>query len=243
MSLDRTGDHEVPEAPPRWFAQFERIPPIYPVAIAICLGDALGNGRYFVPPWLALSFGVAAALAYLRSHRRASYVLTLAAIVLTSILPIRDLLHPVPSTQTIRQLPEGAMTTIEGVLIEEPQHLNDRTRLMLQVLRAGTVESMTPMTGLVRVTILDRSNPLVGDEIAVTARLHFPRNYGNPGEYDYAGAMARDGIAATLTVAARDKDSDALRVLAHERHFPHSQLQDARSHRSVDQSNAAHGSR
>ena len=167
--------------------------------------------------------------AVFRSHRRAGYLLGLLAIAATATMPVRSLLRPPPAAQTIRGLPEGEPATVEGILINEPEHLVDRTHLMLRALRAAPVgQPMRDVTGGVRVTVLDQVNPRIGDELSATSRLRFPRNNGNPGEYDYAGAMARDGIAATMTIAPKQEEKGALQVIAHHPQFPFSQLQGLR---------------
>ena len=210
----------------RALERFSFVPPIYCVAIAICAGDALGNFRWFAPEWLVAVASILAVAAILGSYRRAGYAVGLIAIAATATMPVRDLLRPHPSAQTIRALPEGQTTTVEGILVAEPEHLVDRTHLMLRALRAAPVgEPMADVTGGVRVTVIDQINPRIGDELAVTSRLRFPRNNGNPGEYDYAGAMARDGIAATMTIPPQWEDHGAIRTIAHHRQFPFSQLQ------------------
>jgi len=165
----------------------------------------------------------------LAGYRRVGYLLGLLAIAAAATMPVRNLLRPPPAAQTIRALPEGEPATVDGVLVAEPEHLVDRTHLMLRALRASPPgQPMSPVTGGVRVTVLDQINPRIGDELSVASRLRFPRNNGNPGEYDYAGAMARDGIAATMTIAPRQEDQGALQVIAHHRQFPFSQLQAVR---------------
>jgi len=209
--------------------KFARIPAIYAVAIAICAGDALGNFRVFASPWVVVVVSLLSVLALLSRRRRVGYLLALLALVASATLPVRDLLRPAASAQTIRMLPEGQLTTVQGILIDEPEHLIDRTHLMLKTLRAGPVGGpLTSATGGIRVTVLGRANPRIGDELSVTSRLHFPRNNGNPGEYDYAGAMARSGIVATMTIAPKQEDNGAFQILAHHRPFPFSQLQSLR---------------
>lgn len=215
--------------PVRAWQWFRTIPPIYPVAVSICLGDGLGNLRWFASGWALCLLSILAAAAFLTRRSRAGYVLALIAIAAGATLPVRDLLMPAASMQTIRELPEGQKVTIEGVLIDEPEHLADRTHLDIRVSRAGLAgEALSAATGNVRVTLLSQTNPLIGDELSVTSRLRFPRNNGNPGEYDYAGSMARNGIAATMTIAPKQEDAGALQVLAHHPRFPFSQLQNLR---------------
>jgi competence protein ComEC len=202
---------------------------VYAVAIAICLGDGLGNFRLFAPAWLAVSAAALALFAFLTRRKRSGYILALVAIAAAATLPVQELLQPSPAAQSIRELPEGVPVTVEGILIDQPEHLPDRTHLMLQVSRAALAGAQPARaSGIVRVTVLDRVNPKVGDELSVTSRMRFPRNNGNPGEFDYAGFLKRNGIAATMTLAPKAEESGALQVLAHHPRFPFTQVQNLR---------------
>ena len=70
----------------------------------------------------------------------------------------------------------------------------------------------------------------LGDEIRLSARIHFPRNYGNPGEFDYAGLMARDGIDATMTAPKKSLGSPLFQIIGHRSVFPASQIESIRTH-------------
>jgi len=200
------------------------------VAIAIACGDGLGNFRIFAPQWLAWMTALAGVVAMAARWVRTGYFLALVAIVLFATLLVRSLLLPDWAGGTIRTLPENATACIEGVLSEEPEHLPDRTHLVVRVARAGaSCDSLAPATGNVRITALAPVDYLVGDELSVSGRIRFPRNNGNPGEYDYQGAMARAGITATVTLSPKQLEDGSLRLLAHHSHFPFSQLQRIRN--------------
>ncbi len=90
---------------------------------------------------------------------------------------------------------EGSRVTIEGRVYRETEHEAYGDRLYLAIERAAEQGgAMSPSSGNVRIAVLGGGVFKLGDEITLTARLHFPRNYGNPCEFDYAGLMARDGI-------------------------------------------------
>ena len=81
-----------------------------------------------------------------------------------------------------------------------------------------------------RVAVLGGGTFKLGDEIRLTARIHFPRNYGNPGDFDYVGLMARDGIAATMTAAGKSLGSPVFQIIGHRSTFPASQIESIRAH-------------
>jgi competence protein ComEC len=62
----------------------------------------------------------------------------------------------------------------------------------------------------------------VGDEVRVAGALRFARNFGDPGEFDYAGYLARQGIAATMVLNTSERAR--LVVIGHRREFPASQI-------------------
>ena len=82
---------------------------------------------------------------------------------------------------------------------------------------------------MVRVAVLGKGEFRVGDEIRLTAPIRFPRNYGNPGEFDYTGFMAREGIDATMT-AREGTPASTLELIAHHRQFSSSAIEAIRAH-------------
>ena len=85
------------------------------------------------------------------------------------------------------------------------------------------------MRGTVRVAALGGGNFRLGDEIHLSARLHFPHNYGNPREFDYAGLMARDGIDATMTAPAKSLGTSTFQVIGYRPSFPATQIESIRN--------------
>ncbi|HYB92097.1 MAG TPA: DNA internalization-related competence protein ComEC/Rec2 [Candidatus Binataceae bacterium] len=207
----------------RWF---ERIAPIYLVAIAIALGDGLGNFRIFVAPWLVAALSAAALIAFLASLRSLGTAIALVAIAAAATVPVRNLLDPAYNAPKLRAFADGARITIEGTVIREPEDLPERTRLYVSVNRAGAAGApLAPSSGTVRVAVLDPAAFRVGDELRVTARIRFPRNDGNPGEFDYEGFMARQGIAATMTAPEGSIGTPGLVRLGHRARFPASAIE------------------
>jgi competence protein ComEC len=80
---------------------------------------------------------------------------------------------------------------------------------------------------LIRVAVLaPGAGPYrLGDDVRLTSRLRFPRNDGNPGEFDYEGFMAREGIAATMTVRAAKGGPPGIEVIGYHPRFPASHIE------------------
>jgi len=89
---------------------------------------------------------------------------------------------------------------------------------------------MLPSSGNVRIAVLGGGDFKLGDEIRLSARIRFPRNYGNPGEFDDAGQMARDGIDATMTAPNGSLGSPRFQIIGHRSSFPGSRIESIRTH-------------
>jgi competence protein ComEC len=199
--------------------------------VAILAGDGLGNFRFFIPGWIAIVAALAAATAYLCARGTAGYALALVALVVASNQPVRLLLAPPPESESIRSYADGGLVTIEGAVVREPEHIGHLTRVYVRVARAGGVGgALVPATGVVRMAVLVPIHLRVGDEIRATSRLRIPRNNGDPGEFDYAAFMARDGVAATMTVRAYAHRAAQLAVIGYHPRFPATQIEEVRRH-------------
>lgn len=186
----------------RWLIDF---PPLYAATIALVAGDALGNARVFVPLGFAIALAVAATTAYLLARPELAFAFAFAAIAAAATIPVHNLLAPGRGSATLSRFADDSKVTIEGAIVGEPERAGDgRTWLLVRADRAGPVATapsarpLQPATGVVRVTIRGPQHFTIGDQIRVTARLRFPRNDGDQGEFDYRSWLLRNGIAATM---------------------------------------------
>ena len=87
---------------------------------------------------------------------------------------------------------------IEGSLYNAPERFPDKTRLYLDTEKIFTKNGVIPVTGKILITV---GSPSVrvkyGDRLRFISKPHIPQNFGNPGEYDYAGNLARQDIYVT----------------------------------------------
>jgi competence protein ComEC len=204
------------------------IPPIYLVAAAIVLGDAAGVSLMGAPLWLSLAVVLIAVLLYLLRGARTGMAIGLIALAAAASLPARQAVTPLFTRDSLRRYPDGGAITIEGWIARPSQLYPDREYAFVRVDRAGhDGANLQSASGLVRLTIVGgRKRLALGDEVRVAGALRFPRNFGNPGEFDYAGYMARQGIAATMVLNANR--GVRLEIMAHRREFPFSELDAAR---------------
>ena len=120
-------------------------------------------------------------------------------------------------------------------MYRETEHEAYGDRIYVAVERAAEEgATLSASSGNVRVAVIGGGVFKLGDEIRLTARIHFPRNYGNPGEFDYAALMARDGIDATMTAPKKSLGSPAFQIIGHRSLFIASRYRiDKDSHRRV----------
>jgi competence protein ComEC len=209
----------------------ERLPPIYAVAVSIAIGDALGNFHVAVPVWLAWTFGVIALTAFVAARRSAGLVTAYLAIAIAANCGVASVLDRGHAPDSIASMTDGSPVTIEGRLYREGEDEPYGDRIFVAVERgAEQGAALFAARGHVRVAVLGGGTFKVGDEIRLSARIHFPRNYGNPGEFDYAGWMARDGIDATMTAPKNSLGTARFQIVGHHTRFPASQIESIRTH-------------
>lgn len=175
-----------------------RIPPIYLVAAAIVVGDGLGTQLTAIEPWLVAIMALGALLLFLGARPAAGLIVALAALLLAAAVLSGGVYAPPRARETIRGFPETTPVDLQGVLDREPERTLHGVRLYLRLREAWRPGSAPrPATGEVRITLARPESFALGERIRVLARLRFPRNYGDPGEFNYAAYMARQRIAAT----------------------------------------------
>lgn len=176
------------------------MPPLYLVCLAIVAGDALGNFGLFVPIAIAGALALLAAACFVAARAGLGTALAVAAIAAAATAPVRYLLAS--ASCGIAGYADATELTIEGRLVRQPERSYGRLHLLVDVERAGPpAGAMAPASGLVRITTPGPDDYRIGQELRATARIRYPRNYGNPGEFDYQAYMARQGIVATMFVA------------------------------------------
>jgi competence protein ComEC len=183
-----------------WDAAPARIPAVYLTAIALVAGDATGSLHPGVPLWAAAALAAAAAVAF-AARQRWAMPLAMAALAAAAMVAAQRVYAPPAGAATIRFFPPDRMLLLEGELDREPERIRDVARIYLKVHRAGLdAAHLGRASGRVRITVVDPADYRLGDRLRVTARIRRPRNYGDPGEFDYESYMAREGIAATALV-------------------------------------------
>ena len=107
-------------------------------------------------------------------------------------------IHPDSADNTILRYVESGNRTIEAIVTEPPDETLHRTRLKLAVRSIDDRISLTPVTGNLLLSIKECSrNFSYGDRIRFSSALHIPKNFSNPGGFDYVRQLAYKSIYAT----------------------------------------------
>ncbi len=187
--------------------------PLLPVAVGVIVGIVLDDAA--APPVLLpvalLLIGLALAL----RRRNRSGALACGLIVAAAALGM--VRHAggqrrVPSDHVVCfTRAEPVLAKLSGRVVGAPSILEPdplvpmpfarppRTQFLLEAESVEATEGIVPVRGLVRVTIREPVLLLqVGDRVEMTGWLHRPRRPQNPGTFDWAGRMRREGVLVGL---------------------------------------------
>ena len=172
--------------------------PVAPITIAFGAGIALASITTPAVFWIAWLAAVAGCLGFLAFGRVATALVFL-ILGVASIGALRGIEPPLAADH-IRNVGLPRALRVEGRLTVEPKRwAPDRTRLLLDAERVEDAEG----SGLVQVTAYGVLPPLTeGQRISAPLRLHPATGFRNPGTYDYAAHLARDGIYVVATTRA-----------------------------------------
>ena len=197
----------VPESPPIPVqAQLAPRQPLLYAALSFSAGILVG-ARVWRPPswWVAAILVFVAAAGYLvRRRTRWSFGLACGALALAGAFIIQTR-GPVAVPSEILSFADGNDVSLTAhVTRDGMRRENGRQTLEIETeeVSAGAMEQTIP-AGL-RLTLYSRSesgavSPLLftyGQRLRVTAKLRSPRNFRNPGAFDYRNYLAQRGIAA-----------------------------------------------
>jgi competence protein ComEC len=165
------------------------------VTAGLMVGQALAAPLPGRTPWPAAA-GLVALLAVARRTRLATAVAVLGAAVLGHG-QVDALLRPALGEQHVSRL-AGETVEARGWIVERPSRRASGTRLLLEATAVRRGDVWRPAYGQVLLTV-GRSEQgwMRGDELQGWFRLRRPRNFGNPGEFDYESFLGRRGIYVT----------------------------------------------
>jgi competence protein ComEC len=178
-----------------------RLPPLLPFLFAYMSGLCayFPATRLFIAPWL-LPTGLFLMALYLTHHVMRE---TIAVLVLAGIGYLAPALPGLtrPSNHILNHIQEGQTTVVQGKIFSPPRILKDRTYYQLELESLGTPS--IPVTGTVRVSLYKPHTTFkAGDRVRFNkVRLKIPRNFKNPGRFDYHRYLKSRGIDVTGNIS------------------------------------------
>ena len=183
------------------------IPPLVPMTLAFLAGILLA---WWVPVAPAFLLGVgllcgAASLAWRKPPRVGCIALVVLWLCVGALRTTRW--NHRPSAHVARLVAaEPTPVLVHGLVVDDPVELfapgePERQVAVIQARHARTASGWRPVTGLVRARLHDpRTRLAYGDEVLLEGTWSTVPGPGNPGQYDWKAALARQQIHTLLAV-------------------------------------------
>ncbi|MFH2013328.1 MAG: DNA internalization-related competence protein ComEC/Rec2 [Pseudomonadota bacterium] len=175
--------------------------PLIILLISYLLGLLLGN-YICLPAKLTLIVITALMLiflvAILLKWRTLSIIFSPVIFTLVGSLMMNLYTFPlIPHNHISKQLRDESIN-LQGTLYEPPELLEDRSRLYIDAERIYNKNEYIKVVGKILLTVGDTETGLnYGDRVRFICKSRRPRNFNNPGNYNYSKYLALQGIFAT----------------------------------------------
>ncbi len=181
----------------------ERPPPILPFLLAYLSGVCVffpATRQFIIPGSLPLCLFLFA-LFLVRHKARKIYRESITILLLAGFGYLAPTLPEStrPSNHILNHIQEGKTTSVEGKIYSSPRVLADRTYYLLELESLNT----RPTTGTMRVSVYKPHAVFKsGDQVRFNkVRLKIPRNFKNPGRFDYHRYLKSRSIDVTGNIS------------------------------------------
>lgn len=176
------------------------MPWVVVAVLGMLAGDVAATEE--LSPWFLAILAAGGALSFWVSRSRRARALGLGALAAALGYSDASLVYrPALPADHIANFALPATLRVEGRMVGEPEQREQSLRVELEVERVWVDDRWRAATGAVLVTLRSLEQPwLAGDRIETSLRMRRPRNFGNPGEFDYERYLARRGIYVTSFV-------------------------------------------
>jgi competence protein ComEC len=178
--------------------------PMVPLAGGLMMGCAVGvwfpgHWRFAVP---AVAVALVVVAAGIRGGRH-QLVAPLGLIFVFGYLSIQPWMAPPLKPGHPARFVDRGSVLIAGRVVDAPRVVAGRQKLYLDLVDIGQGDGGGPTRGRIRLTVQGSTPQLDrGDFLQFFARLRAPRNFNNPGGFDYCRYLSLQGVQATAWVAA-----------------------------------------
>jgi competence protein ComEC len=187
--------------------------PFLPLALALIIGILIGRYIPFITSLIALGVLIPLFLLLCRRWVAGAQLIALAVVLVLGVLIIHVRLYPTIPAHHISRLPDRHRVALTGTIYRPSQRGEDKTVIYLQAEGISRGNGIAPLAGKARITIREPAMPLrYGYRVHLHAKLYRPRNFRNPGSFDYEGYLQRKGVLVTGYV----RDGDQIQILSRE---------------------------
>jgi competence protein ComEC len=110
----------------------------------------------------------------------------------------RAVLYPTLPPHHVAHLELPVRATLVARVVVPPEHRRRQTILVVEAEQVAEGGMLRPAEGRIRLTVRRPGRRWRwGDRLRVTTTLRLPRNFENPGRFDYVGHLARRGVHVT----------------------------------------------
>ena len=188
-----------------------------PIVTAALVAGELAAAAHAVP-YVAVASSAAGALvaALLWQRRRRPALLVAATLAAFGIgaARCRAVLYPSLPPHHVAHLELPAHTTLVARVVTPPERRRRQTVLVVEAEQVAEAGVLRPAEGRVRLAVRRPARRWqYGDRLRATTTLRLPRNFENPGHFDWVGHLVRRGVHVTASVW----ESSAVRRLPAER--------------------------
>src|SRR5438034_261108 len=172
------------------------------VTVGVLAGE-LGAAAWAPPPaalLVAPALPLGLWLATGRRWRGLAWAAVAAAALAFGAVRLRAVTAPVLPAADVARLRLPLATALEGRIVAAPERRAGRTVLLVEASAVGRGAARRPACGLVRLAVRHPARRWrYGERLRVETRLRAPRNFENPGRFDYVGRLARQGVRVTAS--------------------------------------------
>ena len=175
--------------------------PLIPILLSYLCGIIIGY--YITIPRVILLSSTFVSLAFFiitiaKKKKPLSFILSITIFNLLGILFLRSTLSPqIPSNHIINYAEEKKIV-LEGVLYRPPELSLNKTRLYLLTEKIIEDDIIIPIYGRLLLSIKGIHEVFnYGDRVRFSARIRTPRNFNNPGRFDYFTYLTLKEILVT----------------------------------------------
>jgi len=176
--------------------------PVIPLLISLITGIAAGSQfRDFSMPAYTVVFLFAGIIVYRVKKRKNDAVLPFLLFFVLGYLSILPWVAPGFPDHHIIHYADADKWEVTGTVDTFPFEANNRLKFILQAETLSRKNKMFPVTGKIRVTVSHiNSKPSVGDRVVFVSKIRKPRNFNNPGGFNYERYMAFQKVWVTAYV-------------------------------------------